>query len=207
MKTNKIAQFILAVAFFVSASGFQYSNAQAFEEGNNNVSIGYGFVTFAGAVFNSYEDQNNYDFSITGPIFAKYEHAVSDHIGVGLNIAYAKWKLAYNYDDVDVNGQSVIYEESDSYSTFSILGRFNLHFGNMDKFDPYWGVGVGYRSGTWKFESTDPNGTNDLNISNSLKQQSGHVIISLIILDCMQKPALRKLLFKPDYLLNSNHFD
>ena len=95
MKTNKIAQFILAVAFFVSASGFQYSNAQAFEEGNNNVSIGYGFVTFAGAVFNSYEDQNNYDFSITGPIF------------------------------------------------------------------------VGYRSGTWKFESTDPNGTNDLNISNS----------------------------------------
>ena len=45
MKTNKIAQFILAVAFFVSASGFQYSNAQAFEEGNNNVSIGYGFVT------------------------------------------------------------------------------------------------------------------------------------------------------------------
>ena len=139
-----------------------------FEEGNNNVSIGYGFVTFAGAVFNSYEDQNNYDFSITGPIFAKYEHAVSDHIGVGLNIAYAKWKLAYNYDDVDVNGQSVIYEESDSYSTFSILGRFNLHFGNMDKFDPYWGVESWVWCGCERFADTT-----SLKVGGKLREGAG----------------------------------
>ncbi|HNP49816.1 MAG TPA: hypothetical protein PKL85_13320 [Bacteroidia bacterium] len=167
MKTKKITQIFLAMTMFFSFSN-RMASAQAFEDGNNNVSIGYGFVTFAGALFNTYEDQNNYNFSITGPIFAKYEHAVSDHIGVGLNFAYAKWKLSYNYESYDANNNAVTYTESDSYSTYSILGRFNLHFGNLDKFDPFWGVGVGYRSGTWKYESNDPYGINDLNISNPI---------------------------------------
>lgn len=167
MKTRKITQMLL-VLLLITSIGVKRVSAQAFEEGNNNVSLGYGFVTFAGALFNSYEDQNDYKFTITGPLFLKYEHAVSDKIGIGLNVAYAKWKLSYLYDSYDVNSNPVSYEESDSYSTFSVLGRFNLHFGHMDKFDPFWGFGVGFRSGSWKYESTDPNGTKDLSISNPI---------------------------------------
>ena len=99
----------------------------------------------------------------------KYEHAVSDHIGVDWISLTLNGNCLYNYEkSYDANNNAVTYTESDSYSTYSILGRFNLHFGNLDKFDPFWGVGVGYRSGTWKYESNDPYGINDLNISNPI---------------------------------------
>jgi len=87
----------------------------------------------------------------TGPLYVKYEHAVNDHIGLGVNVAYAANKWAYNYEN-----DGARYTETTERTTYSILARFNYHFGNSDKFDPYLGLGMGYRDAKW---TVQPPGT------------------------------------------------
>ncbi|HRH66932.1 MAG TPA: hypothetical protein PLU53_11585 [Bacteroidia bacterium] len=164
MKTKLKLHLMVMYTVLVSYLSIQDVKAQAFVEGNNSINVGYGFGTVVGTLFNSYKDYNEYSFSTLGPLFLKYEHAVNDKIGIGLNVAYAKWELSYRY-----NGYSnQEFTEKDSYTTYSILGRFNLHFGHMDKFDPYWGFGLGFRNANLKFSSSDPNGPKDTDISNPI---------------------------------------
>ncbi|MBC8045336.1 MAG: outer membrane beta-barrel protein [Fimbriimonadaceae bacterium] len=124
------------------------TRAQAFEEGNSTISVGYGFPNLVGAIFNAYETYEQYDAKSLGPIFGKYEYAVSDNIGVGLNIGYSQTTVTY------VLGT---YNEEFKYSSLGILARINWHFGDSDNFDPYAGFGLGYRTGNYTFTSDDPN--------------------------------------------------
>jgi opacity protein-like surface antigen len=136
--------------------------SQSFEEGQNALSFGYGVGTFFGGIFSTYADQTDYKYTNTGPLYVKYESAVTDRLGLGINLAYAQYKLSYTYENF---GSGNTYLETDTYTTYSILARLNFHFGDVDHFDPYWGFGVGFRDGKFKYESTDPDGTNDLDIS------------------------------------------
>jgi opacity protein-like surface antigen len=139
------------------------TSAQAFSEGGHTISAGYGFVTFMGALKSSVEDNdenNNIKFKNFGPLYFKYEYGVAEHIGLGINFAYATNEISYNYDDIDDNGNDVVYKEVDTRKTYSILARVNFHFGDAEKFDPYLGVGLGYRDAKWTFESNDPDGFN-----------------------------------------------
>jgi opacity protein-like surface antigen len=148
----------LALCFTVCAWTLtpHQSQAQAFEEGHSYVSVGYGFITFLGVLNKTFDVYDDVTYRSLGPIYLKYEYAVTDNIGVGLNFAYATNEWEYRYNPGFDNN---FYTESTLRSTYSILARINFHLGDGDKFDPYIGYGIGYRDATWSTSSTDPLGT------------------------------------------------
>ena len=156
MKKRTTIFFCLLATMFMGAKN---SSAQAYEEGQSAVSLGYGFGTFIGALANTFENQSGYEYSSFGPMYLKYEYGVAENIGIGLNLAYVQYTFEFNYDDYDINGNPATYREEDKFSSFSGLLRINWHFGDNDKLDPYYGLGVGYRTGSWSVTSNDPDGT------------------------------------------------
>lgn len=157
---------VLSFASLIAAAAiFSPSNvrAQAFPEGSNSVTVGYGFVTVLGALNSTFDTYSDLDYSSLGPLYFKFEHAVSDNIGLGLNVAYAgnDWSYKYDYSDVDANGNAVTrqYVATQKRTTYSILARFNYHFGSNDRLDPYLGLGLGYRNANWTYSTTDPSGS------------------------------------------------
>ncbi len=134
--------FLFAMILMAMVS--QVSFGQAFEQGTKVVSLGYGFGNLNRAVFKLYEDEAGYKYSGMGPLFAKFEYGVSDKIGLGLNIAHIGANVKY--------GTGTSQEEINWRNTSALL-RMNIHFSNSDKLDAFWGAGVGYRFGSWKFKS------------------------------------------------------
>lgn len=142
----------ITIGFLAFTTNLQ---AQSFQKGDHLVKGGIGFPTIIGSIFSTYESNAGYKATSIMPLYVKYEHALTDKIGLGLNIAYSKNKASYTET---VSGNN--YETSVSRTSISALARLNFHFANNSKFDPYFGPAIGYRSANWKFETTDPNGTN-----------------------------------------------
>src|SRR5207247_9217599 len=94
---KKLMLCMTACALFLSTCLFVQ---QAFEKGNNLLTFGYGFSAYGGLLFteyhNTYTDINR---SVIGPIYGKYEHAVTDHFGIGVN--FSSVNIRYTYIDVD----------------------------------------------------------------------------------------------------------
>ena len=153
----------IAVILFLSLLGNVSVNAQteAYYQGQHLISGGYGFGTIIGSLFNDINNNSDFNTTFTGPLYLKFESGLTDKLGLGINLAYAKYQASYTYDSYYGTSYGT-YTETDSYTTYSILARLNWHFGQVEKFDPYWGFGVGYRDGRWKYTSTDPYGTNDI---------------------------------------------
>jgi hypothetical protein len=152
---KKFTKFTFMVALFVVAAS-QSIFAQAFEKGNVIVSAGYGFGNLSKALFKTYSDNTGYKASGFGPAFGKVEFAVSDKIGIGLNVAHIGINAQYDIDNE--------YQGQIDWKNTSVLGRINIHFANSEKFDAYWGAGLGYKFGSWKFSDNDP----DSNIDGSI---------------------------------------
>jgi len=127
------------------------AQAQAFPKGSTSLSVGYGAGTFMGAISRNFDVNSDVSYSSMGPVYFKFEHAMDDHVGLGLNVAYAtnEWSYRYQYDSTSYKGRT-------SRSTYSILARFNYHIGSDDKFDPYVGFGLGYRDAKWTVEDDGP---------------------------------------------------
>jgi opacity protein-like surface antigen len=149
MTLRSIALILLALG----AGSAHQACAQAFTEGSHSFSVGHGFGTFLGGLSSNFDQFGDVKYTGTGPLYVKYEHAVNDHIGLGVNVAYAANKWAYNYEN-----DGARYTETTERTTYSILARFNYHFGNSDKFDPYLGLGMGYRDANWDIRSDSPYG-------------------------------------------------
>ena len=169
---KKITLFIclLTATMFMGA---KTSSAQAFEEEKSVVSLGYGFGTLIGALASNIDGEQGYSYSSTGPIYAKWEYGVAENIGIGINLAYVSYDFKYStdgsyYDASSGNYISTTYANEDKFSSFSGLLRVNWHFGDNDKLDPYYGIGLGYRTGTWTFTTTDPSGTNSGDFNNPI---------------------------------------
>jgi len=146
MKNKKLLISVIVAMAFITTN----INAQAFDKGKIIVSAGYGFG-LGGAVWKTYEGYLNYSFSSLGPIHGKFEYGVSEKIGLGLSINYRSYKVAWA---VGTNNE---YEAGWKGSSLSALARMNIHFGDSDKLDAYWGFGLGYRSNNFDYYTTYPN--------------------------------------------------
>lgn len=148
--TSRISMFLLAILLSVGASG------QAFQEGASSIHLGYGVGNLSQSLFKTFEQNyTEYSYQGMGPFFAKYEYAASDKIGVGLNFAYIGAEVSYTDINV-VTPSGDFYRESITWTSMSFLARLNIHFGDNEKFDPFWGVGMGYRTGTYVYDDNDP---------------------------------------------------
>lgn len=137
----------LTLAFITGAISFMPAiiKAQAFEEGKSQISVGYGLGNTTQSYMSAY-DKASYpelQFSSLGPVFFKYEFGISEKVGFGLNVAYAEAGIDYSYG---------VEKASIKWWNTSFNARFNRHFGSNDKFDPYMGLGIGYKIGNWKLE-------------------------------------------------------
>lgn len=161
--------------FILFISHFTYS--QVFEEGKHFISLGYGWGEKALIQLDARGNELNTRVNAIDPLFFKYEYARNSVFGVGVNFSYASAnttfvydQLAYGYDDNGNYQEYGQYTENIAYETFSVLLRGNLHFFDgfknafkletnnslFDIFDPYFGVGVGYRSEIWNTSTNDP---------------------------------------------------
>lgn len=156
MRTDRTS--IATLCALVGLLGHDTLSAQSFKEGGHTVSVGHGAVTFLGNLSSSFDDYLDQDYKGVGPLYLKYEYAVTDRIGLGLNLACATNEWSYRYDVTDEQGNINSYRESTKLSTWSALARLNYHFGNSDRFDPYFGFGLGYRDANWELTSTGPEG-------------------------------------------------
>ncbi|MEO5674887.1 MAG: outer membrane beta-barrel protein [Chitinophagales bacterium] len=156
---------LLPIAIFLLCTTIQ-AMAQAISEGNVLICAGYGFPNLLGAVFNAYETEEGYKATSIGPVYVKGEYLVTDNIGIGINVAWANTNVKYQIDGFDSVFNTVPYEYKIKRSTYSILGRVNFHFGSSDKFDPYAGLGLGYRNANWSFSNNDPNSISTGSIPN-----------------------------------------
>lgn len=162
---KKFVSPLFMFIFILFLMTFYKVSAQSFSEGQGSLSAGYGFDVWFGSVLYEYSDRSTVESRYTGPLYFKFEKAVSSKIGLGLNVAYGKYYFDYNYS---YSGSSNIYHGQDIYTTYSVLFRFNYHFGNFEKVDPYWGLGTGYRYGHLIYNENGPSGGNIYNIVNTL---------------------------------------
>lgn len=129
--------------------GATRTHAQAFSEGTHFISAGYGVGTLLGGVSSNFDGYGELKYQGAGPIYLKFEQGITDNIGLGVNLAYAtnQWDYTYKLD-------STTYRETTKRSTYSVLARFNYHFGHSERFDPYIGLGLGYRNALWTVTSS-----------------------------------------------------
>jgi opacity protein-like surface antigen len=155
---KKMFTFVLFSLFVVGAKN---SSAQVFQEKKIFISAGYGAPNFAKLAAKQYKSELNYKIVGSGPIHIKGEYAINKLIGVGLSINYSSVGASWN-DTVTVqNGSSgnyytATYDYKLTYSSTSFNPRLNLHFANSEKFDAYWGIGLGFRTGKFKITSNNP---------------------------------------------------
>jgi outer membrane protein W len=147
---------ILAVIIF-SVGLFLKGNAQGFEEGKTFVNVGIGGPYFPVLVAEAVlVGSDHITTSTIYPIYVKGEIALSENMGVGLNLAYAAVDAQGSHQNSTSSSISTNYIDKVSYKTASALVRFNYHFVKNNKLDPYLGMGFGYRWGQWTNSSTDP---------------------------------------------------
>jgi predicted porin len=154
MKTIRISCALFAMAMLVFATTVQ---AQSFEKGKIIITGGYGFGNLSKAILKAYQDETGYKATSLGPIFGKVEYAVSDKVGIGVNVAHVGVSASYEVSDGDGGTNT----EKFKWNNTSVLARLNLHFAKSEKLDAYWGAGLGYRFGSWKWESETSENTEE----------------------------------------------
>jgi opacity protein-like surface antigen len=125
----------------------------SFENGDIFITAGFGFGNLLVATFEASGLNNDVieKRTTTGPLFFKFEQALSDNVGFGVNFALLSLKNEWT-DAVDPS----IYGTG-RYTGWSGLARVNYHFKPGKFFDPYMGFGMGYRNDKVTETSTDPN--------------------------------------------------
>ena len=150
----------------------------AYDKGNHNLIIGYGFPnlasnfavetlksTDASSKANQIGQGNSFTYTKSGrgPIFFRYEYAVNERIGLGLVTGYFDYSVSetYNYTKNfnNVVSPTGFYQRiNQTGNSFSIGMRFSCHFGESAFIDPYFSFGLGYSRNILNesFESNDP---------------------------------------------------
>lgn len=155
---KRILGFGLAMISVLALSFNNGINAQV-EEGTILIDAFYGGPDLYKATLKtSYANSGTtQDVSISGvgPVGGKFEYLLSDLIGLGVNINYVSSGISYRDVSVDTSGSSVVYSYAITRNVMRFFPTINFHYGK-DKVDGYSGIGVGFRTSSWKFESNDP---------------------------------------------------
>jgi predicted porin len=131
--------------------------AQAFEQGNIVVTVGYGVPNFGKALLSTVDESiyTNYDAKGFGPLHFRAEYGVGDKFGIGLNVNFNTFGAEWKYDDTFWSGQVYTYEEK--LTAINFIPHFKFHYLDNDNLDLYSGFGIGYSIFNYTRESNDPN--------------------------------------------------
>ena len=123
------------------------SQAQSFQKNDLILSGGLGRSIFSTASWSTYQTIPSFRSTFLQPITLKAEFAITDEIGLGFSTVYSA--ATARWDDNT-------YSYESSYNKLSITPRLNIHFLRKKVVDMYIGGGIGYKTGEYRFKSTDP---------------------------------------------------
>jgi opacity protein-like surface antigen len=159
-KTMKSLALVIAILI-----GSNAANAQAFDEGTKVFSLGYGFPNLTKTVFKAVDESfTDSELKVTGagPMHFRFEYGLSETWGIGASINFASAGLEETYtatyfNETTQQNETKSYTDKQSFKSFSALVRFNKHWPISDKADVFSGVGLGYKSSKWSWDSDNPN--------------------------------------------------
>lgn len=156
---KKLRTFLLTCATLFAC---QFTTAQAFDDGKNLVSVGFGFPPTSRITesFSGYQNDQNYFYKNYGTVVLKYEHGLMKYFGVGLNLEYSAASVSYQYHDVGVFVPDTTYNVTIKNSVLGGYVRLNGHYPVGDKLDLFAGVGLGYLYTTDIYTDNNPYRTN-----------------------------------------------
>jgi hypothetical protein len=130
--------------------------AQAFGDGANIISVGFGLPPgqTINQQYDPYKNFINYKFYNYGTVVLKYEHGFHKYFGCGINLEYSNTSANFQYDDIS---SSLRYQRKISSNIIGAYLRMNGHFPIKDRFDVYGGFGLGYLYTLNKYLDTNPN--------------------------------------------------
>ncbi|MGP8214098.1 MAG: outer membrane beta-barrel protein [Bacteroidia bacterium] len=132
--------------------------AQAFDDGKNLISLGFGTPPTSRITesLSMYQNDLNYNYKNYGTVVLKYEHGFSKYFGVGLNLEYSGANATYQYNNIYNQGP---YTETDNNSVMGAYLRLNGHYPIGESFDIFCGIGLGFLYTVNDKSNNDPNPT------------------------------------------------
>lgn len=135
MKKTLVLGLLLTAFIFTS-------NAQAFDDGTNLFSIGFG-IPPAQRIIRDYKNSSNTNFNNEkinnyGTFIGKFEHGLHKYFGLGLNVEYSAANRSFGFTN------KPDYIQQERTALLAAFFRFNGHIPVSDKFDIYGGLGLGY---------------------------------------------------------------
>jgi hypothetical protein len=165
-----MSRFFVLILFLIFSNAFAgisdtvsfvQRKRTCFREGESYLSFGTGVYGLSNAVSRNHALLA--DFKSTGlpPVFARYEYAVNDYLGLGgtffFHAASYKWnKTVEVYNNETWSYEPIVYAEKYSGLSLGFMGRANIHFATTKTSDPYFGIGAGYEFFMMKMTSDDP---------------------------------------------------
>lgn len=154
-------RIVLAFAFFgLLMLNATDTKAQALKQGDIALDVTYGFPNLYRSILKSaYINsglQTDEEIGGIGPVGIRAEYFVSEHIAIGVEFNYTNTTLSFEEEGVDQNMQPTLYTYEISAPRIRIMPRFSFHYGEVDNFDFFSSVGIGYNRITYKLESNDP---------------------------------------------------
>lgn len=132
-------------------------SAQAFDDGVNLVSLGFGLP--ASNKFEEEFNENakfyNYNLKNYGTGVLKYEHGLHKYFGLGLNMEFSAASVHYEYKVIQPKADTVTISNDTKSKIFGIYARLNGHFPVGNNFDLYLGAGLGYLYKLNKYTDTN----------------------------------------------------
>jgi len=152
-KKVAVSVLVLVLALFINSN----SSAQAFDDGANVVSLGFGLPPSKrmSDEFNFYKN-TFYDYKLKnyGTGVLKYERGLHKYFGLGLNLEYSSSRVSYKYGDA---ADPAKYTADIKNKIIGGFAKFNGHFPVGQKLDFYGGVGLGYLYTINNYADTNPN--------------------------------------------------
>jgi hypothetical protein len=149
---RKFILFFLLVILFVFFAKKADSQTNCIEKGKSIIEVYYGLPNFYPTIIKQGYNNNfdltrglrpDYKIRNFNPIGLKYERMMTNEIGIGLNIFYAKSLI--EWDDAT-------YKYKSNITRLRIAFSYYYHFATSPKFDPYFIAHIGYSHINYSFE-------------------------------------------------------
>ena len=145
---KRITYFLSAVVLS-TVMGMSGASAGGVEKGNVIIDPYYGFPNWGKAFSDLIVDPGG-DVKTTGlgPLGGRVEDMLGDKFGLGVDFIYNTYSYTYSTFGI---------VEDYQMSRTRVHLRFNIHFGDNENLDTYFGVGAGLNSRklTWTYGTTD----------------------------------------------------
>ena len=154
---------ILSLTVLCITLGFSVSTncySQVATKDKHYLSAGYGFAPIEIRKGNGYYGNGaSWVINTFGPLYFKYEYFFEYNLSLGFNYAHAVYEFNYDVSYYDYStGTYNYFRQTETHTSQSYLVRLNYHILDYEekfRWDPYIGVGLGYRETSVKVLHTD----------------------------------------------------